>query len=132
MNNTTGGANIALGVGAGSGVVTASEVIAIGTAGADVSNTCYIGNISGVVVAGVPVCVQGTGQLGECGPASPFSANELLKQQRVVQELKATTERQAATIALQEEQIKALSAGLQKVSAELELSKASPQTVLNQ
>ena len=43
-----------------------------------------------------------------------------------MQELKATTERQAAVIALQEGQIKALTAGLsanQKVSAQLEASK---------
>jgi uncharacterized coiled-coil protein SlyX len=62
---------------------------------------------------------------------SPLSANELLKQQRVVQELKATTERQAAVIALQEGQIKALTAGLQKVSAQLEASKPAPQVVNN-
>ena len=35
FNNTTGGANIALGVSAGSGIVTASNVIAIGAAGAE-------------------------------------------------------------------------------------------------
>ena len=57
--------------------------------------------------------------------------NELLKQQRVVQELKATTERQAATIALQERQIEALTAGVQKVSAQLEASKPAPQVVNN-
>jgi uncharacterized coiled-coil protein SlyX len=55
----------------------------------------------------------------------------LLKQQRVVQELKATTERQAAVIALQEGQIKALTAGLQKVSAQLGASKTAPQVVNN-
>jgi hypothetical protein len=45
-------------------------------------------------------------QLGVAPAGSPLSANELLKQQRVVQELKATTERQAAVIALQEGHIK--------------------------
>jgi erythromycin esterase-like protein len=78
----------------------------------------------------------------------------------MVQELKATTERQAATIALQQGQIRALTAslkqqtetitakleatdkqqqkqiealttGLQKVSAQLEMSKPATQTVLN-
>lgn len=34
-------------------------------------------------------------------------------------------------IARQQEQIEALTAGLQKVSAQLELSKPEPQTVLN-
>ena len=62
---------------------------------------------------------------------SPLSANELLKQQRVVQELKATTERQATVIALQEGQIDALTAGLQKVSAQIEASKPAPQVVNN-
>ena len=73
----------------------------------------------------------------------------------MVQQLKVTTEKQAARIALQEsqiqtlttalkqqaelestvahqqKQIEALTAGLQKVSTQVELSKAAPQTVLN-
>ena len=40
-------------------------------------------------------------------------------------------EQQGATIARQQKQIDALTAGLQKVSAQLELSKPEPQTVLN-
>jgi hypothetical protein len=36
-----------------------------------------------------------------------------------------------ATVAEQQKQIAALTAGLQKVSAELEVRKAAPQTVLN-
>jgi hypothetical protein len=36
-----------------------------------------------------------------------------------------------AKLAKQEEQIEALTAGLQKVSAQLEVSKPAPQTVLN-
>jgi hypothetical protein len=50
--------------------------------------------------------------------------NEFLKEHRTVQE-------QGATIAELKKQIEALTAGLQKVSAELELSKAVPQTVNN-
>ena len=38
---------------------------------------------------------------------------------------------QEATIAPQQKQIDALTAGLQKVSAQLELSKPAPQTALN-
>jgi hypothetical protein len=133
MNNTSGINNVALGGGSGGGVTTANNVICIGTAvaGANVDGTCFIGNISGVAVTGAPVVVDANGQLGVAPAGSPLSANELLKQQRVVQELKATTERQAAVIALQEEQVKALTAGLQKVSAQLEVSKPAPQTVLN-
>jgi hypothetical protein len=40
-------------------------------------------------------------------------------------------EQQDTTIAHQQKQIDALTAGLQKVSAQLELSKPAPQTVLN-
>jgi len=68
--------------------------------------------------------------------------NEFLKEHRKVEEQQATitelksTEAQQqkdlqATVAHQQKQIEALSAGLQKVSAQLEVSKAKPQTVLN-
>jgi hypothetical protein len=50
--------------------------------------------------------------------------NEFLKEHHQVQDLKAI-------VAEQQKQIEALTAGLQKVSAQLELSKAAPQTVLN-
>jgi septal ring factor EnvC (AmiA/AmiB activator) len=62
----------------------------------------------------------------------------LLKERQVVQQLKASIEKQAARIALQEEQIKTLTASLrqqaaqiQKVSAQLEASKPAPQVVNN-
>jgi trimeric autotransporter adhesin len=50
--------------------------------------------------------------------------NEFLKEHR-------RNEQQEATIARQQRQIEALTAGLQKVSAQLEVSKPGPQTVLN-
>ena len=50
--------------------------------------------------------------------------NEFLKEHHQVQALKAI-------VTGQQKQIEALAAGLQKVSAQLELSKAAPQTVLN-
>ena len=50
--------------------------------------------------------------------------NEFLKAHRRIEE-------QEATIARLQKQIDAVAAGLQKVSAELELSKPAPQTVLN-
>src|SRR5262245_48562560 len=50
--------------------------------------------------------------------------NEFLKEHRIVQE-------QGATIARQQKQIEVLTAGLKKVSAQLELSRSAPQTVLN-
>ncbi len=50
--------------------------------------------------------------------------NEFLKEHRKVEELEANAARQ-------QKQIEALSAGLQRVSAQLELAKPAPQTVLN-
>ena len=50
--------------------------------------------------------------------------NEFLKEHRKVEE-------QGAIIAKQQKQIEALTAGLQKVSAELETSRAAPQMVGN-
>ncbi len=50
--------------------------------------------------------------------------NEFLKEHKTVEE-------QGAMITQQQKQIEALTAGLQKVSAQLELNKTAPQTVLN-
>jgi hypothetical protein len=62
---STGNANIALGNEAGTDVFSASNVIAIGKPGQDVSNTCYIGNIFGVTSAGATaVYVNSLGKLG--------------------------------------------------------------------
>jgi trimeric autotransporter adhesin len=68
--------------------------------------------------------------------------NEFLKEHKKVQELEGTMVKQEAIIAKQQkdfqaiathqqELIEALTVGLHKVSAQLELSKAAPQTVLN-
>jgi uncharacterized coiled-coil protein SlyX len=57
--------------------------------------------------------------------------NEFLKEHRTVQELKSSAAKQEAIIAQQQKQIEALTAGLQKVSAQIEVSKPAPQTVLN-
>jgi hypothetical protein len=64
--------------------------------------------------------------------------NEFLKEHRKNEEqeatialLKSTDAKQEATIARQQKQIEALTAGLQKVSAQLELSKLAPQTAQN-
>jgi uncharacterized coiled-coil protein SlyX len=64
--------------------------------------------------------------------------NEFLKEHRTVQELEsnvakqeAYTAKQEATIARQQKQIDALTAGLQKVSAQVEMSRPTPQTVAN-
>ena len=64
--------------------------------------------------------------------------NEFLKEHRKVEEqeetitqVKSTAAKQEATIARQQKQIEALTTGLQKVSDQLELSKAAPRTVGN-
>ena len=63
--NTTGSFNIALGNYAGSGVSTADDVICIGAAGADVSHSCYIGNIiNQSSPAGLAVFVNSDNKLG--------------------------------------------------------------------
>jgi len=49
-SNTAGSFNIALGSDAGSGVTTANRVICIGDEGANVSDSCYIGNIYGTAI----------------------------------------------------------------------------------
>jgi len=54
--------------------------------------------------------------------------NEFLKEHRKVEQQRKDFE---AALAQQQRQIDALTAGLQKVSAQLELSKAEPRTVLN-
>src|SRR5207244_12732407 len=64
--DTSGHDNTALGIGAGSGVTTASNVICIGTAGDNVDNACYIGQIFGTTIANgpVPVLINSNNRLG--------------------------------------------------------------------
>ena len=57
--------------------------------------------------------------------------NEFLKEHRKNEQQESKIEKQDAKIARQEKQIEALTAGLQKVSAQLELNKPAPRTVLN-
>ncbi len=68
--------------------------------------------------------------------------NEFLKEHRKVDEqattiaqqrkdLQASITKLEATAAYQQKQIEALTAGLQKVSAQVEISKPAPQMVLN-
>jgi uncharacterized coiled-coil protein SlyX len=201
-HNTSGGLNIALGVNAGHDVVAAQNVICIGlnVFGADVGDSCYIGNIFGETSAsGAAVYVNSNHRLGtltsssrfkddikpmervsealfalkpvtfhykkEIDPAGmqqfglvaeqvekvnpdlvvrdqegkPYSVryeqvnamllNEFLKEHRTVQEqkatiaeLKSTVEKQEATNAQQQKQIEALAAGLQKMSAQMEMN----------
>jgi trimeric autotransporter adhesin len=64
-SNTTGTGNIALGAAAGLNVTTANNVICVGHPGANVNNSCYIGNIFGATSsAGTAVFINSAGKLG--------------------------------------------------------------------
>src|SRR6266542_2737105 len=72
-NNSTGDHNTALGIGAGNLVFTASNVIAIGTPGANVSDSCYIGQIFGATSSGgTAVFITSDGELGTTTSARRF------------------------------------------------------------
>jgi Chaperone of endosialidase len=206
QKNTTGAINVALGFSAGFNVTTANGVICINHAGANVSNTTWIGGVYGVTTQSgttAPVIVSNNGQLGTLSSSERFKKdiaamektseailslrpvtfhyktdttgtpqfgliaeevakvnpalvlpdkdgkpytvryeavnamllNEFLKEHRKVEALQASFARQEkdflATVAQQQKQIEALTTGLQKVSAQLEASKAAPQVVNN-
>jgi len=195
FNNTTGFDNTAFGLGAGINVATADHVICVGSPGANVSNSCFIGNIRGVITAhedAIPVYIDSAGQLGTMSSSARFKKeikpmdhtseailalkpvtfqyksdktntpqfgliaeevaevnpglvvhdpdgkpytvryeainamllNEFLKEHRKVEE-------QRSIIDKQQKQIEALTAGFQKVSDQLELSKPAPKVVLS-
>ena len=210
FGNTTGSNNIGLGRAAGQNVTTANNVISIGANGANVSNSCYVGQIYTNVQPQVGtdpdlVTINSDGRLGRANVSSrrykhdiqpihtaseaiyqlkPVSfryhkydrtqtiafgliaeevaevhpdlvgrnlegqpesvryeqinamlRNEFLKEHRKVEQLRNEFE---ATVAQQQKEIQALTgqlkeqaAQIQKVSAQLELSQAAPQTVLN-
>jgi len=71
---STGNYTIALGALAGFDVGNANNVIAIGAGGANISNTCFIGNIYGVEPqnAAIPVYVSASGQLGTSSSSRRF------------------------------------------------------------
>jgi hypothetical protein len=146
VGSTTGSFNTVVGDGAGQEITDGLDNIYIGaTAGNGFGNEnstmrigdpahvfrCFIAGIAGVAVAGDQVVVNANGRLGVPPAGSPLSANELLKEHQIVQQLKAR-------IALQEGQIQALTVALkqqgeqiQKVSGQLALSKPAPQTIVN-
>jgi hypothetical protein len=79
-SNTGGVLNTAIGIGAGGNVTTASNVICIGAfvAGADVDNSCFIGQIRGVATQhpdAIPVLIDSAGQLGTQSSARRFKHN---------------------------------------------------------
>jgi hypothetical protein len=191
-NNTTGNSNTAVGSNAGFAVTTSSNVLCIGTQGANVDDSCYIANIWQQPGGSQQVFVNADGKLGaqvssrrfkdeikpmeqsseviyKLRPVSfhykpvidpsrpsgfgltaedvdavasdlvlrdkegkPYTVrydavnamllNEFLKEHQAFVEGQRKVERL-------EKQVAALTAGLQKVSAELETNRAAPQTV---
>jgi endosialidase-like protein len=90
-NNTTGDGNIGLGGSAGSGVTTADDVICIGAAGANVSHSCYIGNIfNQSSPSGLAVFVNSAGKLGT-----------IMSSRRIKEDIKPMDKASEAILALQ-------------------------------
>ena len=206
QNNTTGNNNMALGLNAGTNVTTAPNVICIGADGANVPNSCYIGNIYGTfnTAQSAVVYIDSDGRLGTGPSARRFKKdiadmgaasevllsmrpvtfhfktqdtekagreisqfgliaeevaevnpdlilrdkegeiysvrydavnamllNEFQKEHRKNEEQAATIARLIATDTRQQKEIEALTAALQKVSAQLEAGKPAPQVVNN-
>jgi hypothetical protein len=74
-SNTTGSSNIGLGYFAGFNVSTAFNVICIGSLGANVSNSTWMGNVYGITTqSGItaPVVVSDGGQLGTVASSERF------------------------------------------------------------
>jgi len=72
---STGNGNTALGASAGDYVTTANNVIAIGTAGANVSDSCYIGKIFGATIeptSALTVMIDSSGKLGTAASSKRF------------------------------------------------------------
>ena len=75
--NTMGSSNVALGINAGTDVTTANNVICIGADehGANLSNSCFIGNIRNVTTANgdaINVVIDSSGQLGTISSSRRF------------------------------------------------------------
>jgi hypothetical protein len=122
LDITDGTDNIYIGATPGNGFGNESGHIRIGDP--NFVSTCFIAGISGVAVTGDPVVVNANGQLGVAAAGHPLAMKELLKQRQIVQELQGQIQTLTAALKQQAEQI-------QKVSAQLELSKSAPQTVLS-
>jgi hypothetical protein len=204
LNNFNGNFNTAIGADAGTNVVTASNVTCIGAnvAGADVSNTTWIGNVYGVTTQSgmtAPVIVSEDGQLGTVASSERFKRdiatmekaseavlslrpvtfhyksdikntpqfgliaeevakvnpalvlpdkegkpytvrydavnamllNEFLKEHSKIEQQDNKLQEQGAIIARQQKEIEALTAGLQRVTAQLEASKPPPRVAEN-
>ena len=91
--NTSGDRNIALGKDAGGGVTTASNVICIGTDvdGANIDDSCFIGNIRGALVApdAAQVLIDSAGKLGTTSGSSRRFKTEIKQMDKASETLLA-------------------------------------------
>jgi len=105
----------------------------------DANSTAQFGLIAEDVVKVNPALVvrdkEGKPYTVRYDQVNAMLLNEFLKEHRKVEQQDTTIKRQRrdfqAAIAQQQKQIEALTTGLQKVSARLEVSKSATQTVLN-
>jgi hypothetical protein len=75
LSGTTGSGNIAVGFQAGAAVGSSANVIAIGSPGDDVDNSCFIGNIRDVQTQNadaIAVVIDSAGQLGTASSSARF------------------------------------------------------------
>src|SRR5439155_11805244 len=75
FNNRTGSNNVVLGNGAGGGISTVNGVICIGSLGANVDSSCFIGQIRGKTthnVNAIPVVIDSADQLGTISSSRRF------------------------------------------------------------
>jgi Alpha-galactosidase, CBM13 domain len=144
LSNADASDNTAVGTEAGAGITTGSNIIAIGAgvSGVDsdlgeLDDSCYIGNIANqpfsaanfVGIVGVDSDGKlGTFTIGANGTKVPFSS--LMDTQKQAMSNRKIEELQA-TVARQQKQIDALTAGLQKASAQLEMNKPAAKAVVN-
>jgi uncharacterized coiled-coil protein SlyX len=148
--NCNGNQNVGVGHGAGFLITTGNNIIAIGagvngvsTQFGEVDDSCYIGNIFGAVISDNAAFVfvdadgkVGTGAVDAHGnkvtlPSPQAMLNEFLKGQKRVAELESIVAQQAQAMEVVTAQLKEQAAQIQKVSAQLEASKLTPQVVAN-
>ena len=75
LSNALAGFNTAIGHNAGNLVVNSHDVIAIGSPGGDVNDSCFIGNIRDVttdLADAIPVVIDSVGQLGTMSSSARF------------------------------------------------------------
>ena len=133
ISQTDGGNNIYIG---DAGVAGETDVIGIG--GIPATGTpytaCYIGGIAGATVLpdGLPVFVDSEGRLGTV--VAGAQGTQPLRRGKGVQPqamLNRKVEALESTVAQLTAQLKEQAAQIQKVSAQLEMSKPAPQVVNN-